>query len=444
MTRQSSVALGRRRAGHPFVLDRRRFLGLGAGALAGAALAGCGGSSSTVGSGDGGGSGNGGGGGSDTLTVWGSNAWSDGDAPFVKALENYPDAEVEYEPFPANDLVDKITTAINGGGGPDVMLLDVSQVTQFGASGLFADITDQFSPLAGDFFEASVLSAQFEGRQYAVPYDTNNVALFWNTRLFAEAGIDSPPTTWEEFLAAAVELTHDDQYGFMMGALGYGAFLWWPWLWQNSGQILTDDLTKAAFNDEAGREAWQFYADLHLKHGVVPPTFLTVTQSWDEYNDPFIGEKVAMMTTGSWAMASIETINPELEYAVAPLPTRDRGATVVGGNALAVSAESAKADAAWKLIEYLVSADQRSVIEESSRMSARRDVVDTEYVKADPALQTFAQQAEYGVARPSIPNWGQIEWGVMAESWDSVIHEQAAPLDALDQAQAEVDKVLAG
>lgn len=77
-------------------------------------------------------------------------------------------------------------------------------------------------------------------------------------------------------------------------------------------------------------------------------------------------------------------------------------------------------------------------------MSARRDVVDTEYVKADPALQTFAQQAEYGVARPSIPNWGQIEWGVMAESWDSVIHEQAAPLDALDQAQAEVDKVLAG
>lgn len=435
MTRKSSVA----RLSHPFTLDRRRFLGLGAGALTGVALAGCGGSSSTVGSGNGGN-----GGGSDSLTVWGSNAWSEGDAPFLQALEDYSDAEVTFEPFPANELVDKITTSINGGGGPDVMLLDVSQVTQFGASDLFADVTDRFAPMAGDFFEANVLSAQFDGRQYAVPYDANNVGLFWNKRMFAEAGIDAPPTTWEGLLDAALELTHDEQYGFMMGALGYGAYLWWPWLWQNGGSILTEDLTKAAFNDDAGREAWQFYADLNLVHGVVPPTFLTVTQSWDAYTDPFVAEKVAMMTTGSWGIASIETVNPELDYAIAPVPGRDRTATVVGGNALAVSAESAKADEAWKLIEYLVSSDQRSVLEDVSRMSARRDVLETEYVRSDPDRQTFAEQAEIAVARPSIPNWGEIEWGVMAETWDSVIHEQAAPLDALAQAQTEVDKLLAG
>ncbi|WP_166347645.1 ABC transporter substrate-binding protein [Phytoactinopolyspora limicola] len=425
-------------------LNRRRFLGLGVGALAGATLAGCGGDDgsgdTTDASGAGNGAGNGSGGG--PVTVWASTAWGESGSAFVQALEEYPGADVRFQGFPANELVDKVTTAISGGGGPDVVLLDVSQVTQFGASGLFADVTDSFQPIAGEFFEGNVRSGQYQGRQYAVPYDTGNVGLFWNQRMFDEAGIDGPPQTWDELLQTSLELTHDGQYGFMMGALGYGAFLWWPWLWQNGGEILTEDLTAAAFNQDPGREAWQFYADLNLVHGVVPPTFLTVTQSWDDYVRPFVTEEVAMMTIGDWGIRSIDAVNPDLEYAVAPLPTGDRAATVLGGNALAVSADSADPDAAWALIEHLVSADQQVVVEEMARLSARRDVVDTDYVQDDPVRLTFATQAEITVARPAIPNWGQIEWGVMAETWDRVIHEQASPLEALDEAAAEVDAIL--
>ncbi len=46
---------------------------------------------------------------------------------------------------------------------------------------------------------------------YGLPFDGESTSLFYRKDLFEAAGIDHPPTTWEEMEADAATLTDPDQ-----------------------------------------------------------------------------------------------------------------------------------------------------------------------------------------------------------------------------------------
>lgn len=351
---------------------------------------------------------------------------------------------VTVQGFPPNDLLDKITTAVAAGGGPDLIIFDSSQIAPLAAANLVTDITPKFDSLKDLYYPGDIAGGNFQGKQYAVPYDTNSVALFWNKAMFEKAGIKQAPESWDDLLSAAKELTGGDQYGYMLGAKGYGSFLFWPWLWQNEGTILNDDNTKSTFNEPAGQEAWQFYSDLYLKHNVVPPSFLSVSNSWDQFTAPFIQEKVAMMPIGAWGIQPVQAGNPNLEFAIAPLPKGKATGTVIGGDAIAITATSKNPDAAWALVEWMTAKEQEPVVESYELMPARKDSLESDWVKNSPFNTVFAAQGSAGHARPAIANWSDIEWGVMADAWDSVIQKSVSPADALAKAAAAVDAKLGG
>ena len=270
-----------------------------------------------------------------------------------------------------------------------------------------------------------------------MPFDTSNVALFWNKKMFEKAGIASAPTTWDDLRSAAKELTGGKQYGYMLGAKGYGSFLFWPWLWQNGGTITNPENTTATFNDPAGLEAWQFYADLYLTDKVVPPTFLGVTDSWDQFTQPFLTEQVAMMAIGDWGIAPLAKGNPGLAYEVAPLPKKVKNATVLGGNAVGITKATKNVDTAWKFVSWLTDVKQESVLENGyQRIPARTDITGSSFAQGNQARSVFVEQASAAVSRPPIPNWGDIEWGVMADGWDSVVQKKKSPAQALNDAAA--------
>ncbi len=422
-------------------MSRRTLLGVTGGLAAMAALSACGGNDSSSG---GSGSGSGAKG---TLTVWASTAFAgDSGSALNKAAQQYGgknNLSIEVQGFPANDLTKKITTALAGGGGPDVIIADVSSIPQFGAGNMLADLTSRFKPIESQFFPGNVAAATYQGAVYAVPFDTSNVALLYNKKMFQKAGIAQAPTTWDELLAAAKELTGGDQYGYMLGAQGYGSFLFWPWLWQNGGRILDDAGTKALFNDPAGQEAWAFYSGLYLTHKVVPPTFLGVTQAWDQYIQPFLTEKVAMLAIGDWGLSPIAKGNPGLEYGVAPLPKGKQSATVLGGNAIGITSAAKNADAAWGFVSWLTGAEQESVLKDGyKRIPARTDVASGSTAGLDEAHQVFVEQAASANTRPTVTAWGDIEWQIMASAWDTVIQKKKSPQQALNDAATAANKAL--
>lgn len=67
-------------------------------------------------------------------------------------------------------------------------------------AGLVQDITDASSGFIGNLNEAAVGLYQVDGVQYGIPFNLGMVGFWYNQDLFAEAGIDAPPATWDEFL----------------------------------------------------------------------------------------------------------------------------------------------------------------------------------------------------------------------------------------------------
>ncbi|WP_029136525.1 sugar ABC transporter substrate-binding protein [Nakamurella lactea] len=427
-------------------LDRRRFLGLAGGSAAALALAACGTSAVTDTPAAGGtAAASGGGGGGGSLTIWANAALTaDKTTGLSKAAADYGSANgitVDVQGIPTTDLTAKLTTTIGGGAGPDLAIVDSSSVPQLAAGQILADLTSRAGSIKDQFVADVWKSSSFQDKQFGVPYYANDVVLYVNKDLLGKAGVEAPKT-WDELQAAAVELTGGGSYGYMMGANGYGSFLFWPWLWQNGGTIVGDDGITPTFADDAGQEAFQFYADLAIKHKVAPPEFVAVTSSWDQYVAPFVQGKVAMMATGPWGAPSITKGNPDLNWEVAPLPKGKQAATILGGATIGVSAKTAQTDAAWKFVEWITSADQVGAIQATNNIPGRTDVLDSAWAEEDPIRKVFVQQLPDAKARPTLPTWGSVEWGVMADAWDSVIQGKKDPATALtDAAAASVDKL---
>ncbi|WP_147918854.1 ABC transporter substrate-binding protein [Ruania zhangjianzhongii] len=424
-------------------LTRRQLLTLGGGAAAaGFTLSACGtgpaGGSDPTGSG-----GESGGGG--TLELWANTATAgDADSPLQQATQAWGEANgvtVNVQGISTQDLVPKLTTTSAGGEGPDVAIVDVSSVPQLAAAQVLADLGGRADAVSGDFGEELLAGSSYDGTLYGLPYTTNNVALYYNNTMLGDAGIEVP-TTWDELREAAIELTGGEQYGYMMGAQGQGAFLFWPWLWQNGGSIMNEDLTAATFADDIGQEAFAFYSGLVLEDKVMPPEFIASNASWDEYVAPFVQGRCAMMAIGPWGTAPIVDGNPDLDWAVAALPTGTEAASVLGGTGIGIGYNSANPDLAWELISWLTAADQMSYIQDSGNIPGRADVIDSDWATEDPNRQVFIEQMEVARARPALPVWGDIEWGVMASMWDAVIQGQQAPADALTAAAEEATATL--
>ncbi len=381
------------------------------------------------------------------ITFWVISPFTpDENAPIFAAAQQYQEetgVEAVVESTPPPDMLNKLITAVRGGGGPDVVSVDSAWNATLGAAQILAVITERFAPLADQFFEGPAGTGQYLGAQYAVPWYTNNVALFYNTRLFEAAGVEAPPATWDELVEKGTALTTGETYGLMLGGGGFGSFEFWPFAWQNGATLISEDGTQAEFGSEAGLEAWQFYSDLFLTHKIVPEDVKSAGESWDQVFAPFIQERAAMVMAGDWAIGAFKDGNPDLEFAVAPLPQGKEAATVIGGFNLGISATSPNVDAAWAFIEWLTAQEQESILQDYNRIQARSDILESEYAAQDPLIQVFIEQSAVGRARATVPAWDEIENTVMADAWDSVLLGAASPADALADAVEQTNELLA-
>lgn len=364
-----------------------------------------------------------------------------------KFIESNPNIEVSFIPVPygSSSYRDKYIQAANGGGGPDIILSDNVWVPQLAAMELIQPLTAKLGDKKNEFFQGTIDAATWNNEIYGVPFHTDIMVLFYNKTAFKNAGLDpeKPPTTWEEFRTAAKALTKDGKYGFgLMGGWG-GSFEWLPWFWQNGGEILDASGTKAAFNNEAGMEATEFFLNLITKDGVVPKAAMT-WKSWDELAAAFANQTIGMVEGMDVLLQKLYAQNVDFEWGVAPLPGRKTQAATLGGGHWVVNKNSKNLDAAYQWIDFITSKDNLSMLDAYQRTSARKDADSQEIIKNDPRKQVFFKALEYARPRPIIAEWTQIDYDTIQPAFMSVIHEGADIKTAMDKAAAQVDKIMAG
>jgi ABC-type glycerol-3-phosphate transport system substrate-binding protein len=372
-------------------------------------------------------------------------------APIYAAVEAFeeenPNIDVDLIPtqYGSTSFRDKFVTAAQAGAGPDVIMADIIWSPDFAAIGAAMPI-DEYLPdgKLDEFYPGPITTLQWEGQTYGLPFYTNALGMFYNKDAFAEAGLDDPRDgwTWEDFSAAAETLTQGDMYGY--GVLGgWGpTFEWFPFLWSNGGQVLSDDFSQAAFNDDAGLEAAEFF--LGLINSPYVPEAAKTWKSWDELAAAFSNEVIAMYAVGDWGIKAVESMEPGFEWGVAPLPVAEEPASVVGGANLMINSNTEHPEAAYALIEYLTSDAVFQMMDGYNRLAARRgNMEQQEIVQNDPRMQVIVEALEYARARPPIPNWLVVDWECLQPAFLEVMLEGKEVSVALSEAATCANEALA-
>lgn len=251
----------------------------------------------------------------------------------------YPHIDVLYEPNPGRQYEEKILTALAADESPDVILLDSKLIPTFTNKKILLDLTPFIAQLGIDTAQwyPNVLNIARRGSAlYAFPKGFTPLMVYYNKRLFDEANIPYPSSTWtwDDYLKIAKRLTKDfdgdgtiDQYGT---EFDNRYFYWIPWVWSANGDVISNDGLKATgiLNSSQTETAVQFLIDLRVKHKVAPATGTWVqAEKTGAHYQLFANGKIAMHVEGHWRLPRFITQIEEgkLNLGVAPIPQHPTG-----------------------------------------------------------------------------------------------------------------------
>jgi multiple sugar transport system substrate-binding protein len=372
--------------------------------------------------------------------------------------KEYPNITVTFQNVPAEQSQQKLTTQIAGGNPPDTAFVDASATSAFASRKAlvnlegYIDRSDVVKP--DDYVDAFRTFTTYEGDMYGLPFDGESTGLFYRTDLFEEAGIEAPPATWEEFEAAAAALTDEsaNQYGYEVFA-SESAYYFYPWLWQNGGELLSEDGQEVLFNSEEAKEAAEFYVGLTEYS---PADYLN-SNSYDG-RVAFAEGEVGMYMAGAWFAGVLNDEYPDIadKWATAPLPEGDAGcATTIAGDALIMFEQGDEQDASWLWIEYLSRPENIAAwtykglpeVPDSGTgtlLPTLTSLLDSpDLAEEKPVLKGFVEAMKCGVSSNiSNPKWGEIEAALNEELGRAMYGEQTAT-EALDAAAATAEEIMA-
>lgn len=382
-----------------------------------------------------------------TLTFWVLNSFtSSPSAALYKAIREfharYPYIRVHVDPVAANTLHDKYITAVSGGGGPDVVSFDIAWAGQFIDAHLLKDVTKSLAPQRHSFFPGPLGALTKDGHQYAVPWYTNNLALYYNANAFHKSAIAHPPTTWAQFSADAKLLKSHGYDALSLARGGFGTYFFLSFLYENGGHVYGPNRKKLVIDSPADVQAFEWFTSLYTKLHAVPQSVKSAF-SWDEVYAPFIQGKAAMFISGDWAESTLASSHLGFHWSIAPMPREKKFATVAGGYNLGIGAHSRHPASAWKLIRFLTGKKREWLLESYDRIPARIDVLHSAYATGNHFVNLFVRQARYAVPQPSDPSWPQIS-NLIGNAFDAVIQgTQTAPA-ALRRVEQEGQPIVAG
>ncbi|WP_422773607.1 ABC transporter substrate-binding protein [Plantactinospora sp. WMMC1484] len=418
-----------------------------------------------AGCGDDGDGGDGGSGDGKTLTYWASNQGASLEEdrkvlrPELDKFEKQTGITVELEVIGWPDLLDRILAATTSGQGPDVLNIGNAWSASLQATGAFLPFeATELQTLGGpERFLGPSFSATGAAGQPPTSMPLYGLAygLFYHKRLFAEAGIDSPPKNWTEFVEVGKKLTRDGRWGLAIEgasplANAQHAFI----LGQQHGVDVFDTTGKPQFTTHHLLMAVQQYVDLMATHKIVNPSNAAYGTAEQPIGD-FAKGRAAMLLGQNDAVGVLAAagMKPE-EYGVAPIPIIDplppggrRVTSHVAGINVSVLKATDNRAGALELVKFLTSSEEQRIL---NKAFGSLPVVKDAY--SDPAFQTPLSKvfrdvlANTAAPLPQVPEESRYETtvgGAMRDLFAKVASGQPVGepeiMAALSRAQQEMD-----
>jgi len=353
----------------------------------------------------------------------------------------HPEVDFKFEPIPGN-YSEKLQLMLGTHTAPDVFFLKGMTAPSYMSFEILNPLDDFISQTPdfdrGDFFPFSLEAFQYKGMQYGLPKDMNPYVLFINKKLFREAGVDTIPTNWENFVDICKTLTKDtdgdgktDQYGFIVEPV---VEMVMPFVYQNGGNFQNPD-GSLGITDEPFVEALEFYHSLYTS-GVA-----TMAQdqgvAWN--GDAFGREMCAMAMSGGWLMPFLASNYPDVEYEIIPLPAGKQRATVAFTTAYAMPKDSGFQEEAWDMMNYFVGKKgMKDWTKTGIAMPTRKSVAQENGFYEHPVYKVFMESAEF--ARPFQIEYSERGFEEIVVAFQAIFYTGKAPRDALNEIAEDIKK----
>jgi raffinose/stachyose/melibiose transport system substrate-binding protein len=280
---------------------------------------------------------------------------------FIATFEaQNPDIKVTFTPYLNTEYNTIVATALQGGGGPDIVHLRAyGGMEPLANAGLILRLDERVPALSG--FDAGILlgaTNRTDGGVYGVPFALQTVKVLYNQGMFERLGL-SEPNTWAEFLALGDALKGSGVYALANGASE-------PWTVETmfGGVAPTFYGCDAFFYDITGGRADftdpRFSAALSRMLELRP--YLADNYMGVGYTDMqtlFAFEQAGMLIGGSYELGNMRQLNPELRIGSFTVPgdraDAEKCTTFYVDGSYGVNANSRNQEASLRFINFLAS-----------------------------------------------------------------------------------------
>jgi multiple sugar transport system substrate-binding protein len=389
-------------------------------------------------------------GGTVKLSFW--NGFTGGDRPAVEHLvqefnRSHPKIHIDMQIMPWDVFYQKLLPAYGAGKGPDLTAMSSNQLPVYASKGVFQPLDDTFSSGLLDrskIISGALQAGQFHGKQYGLPANFTPLLLYYNKKLFKDAGIKAPPATWDEWSADLKKLTKGggpggkpSQYGLALGV--HDSIEVVPLLLRGQGGgVVSDDGKTVTFDSAQSVQAMTYWTNLIRNNKVAP-----VGSSGADADKLMQSGTAAMQVNGPWLTSSLQ--QSKVDYGLAMVPSGPAGpATLADSVTMSVGsrAKAAKKKAAEEFMAFWNSKESQVYFSGATGFPPTRTDISAAELN-NPSVAQFSKYA--GKATLFLhgqTNFAQIQSEVLDPTIEKIFNGQGDPATLLKQGAAQIRPLL--
>jgi multiple sugar transport system substrate-binding protein len=368
-----------------------------------------------------------------------------------RKMAGLSEAEAAFVPTANQELIQRLSAALENDTPPDVVRLYESYVQLYRKQGHMMDVSDVVAKMQaeeGGLYESSLTAVAYDGKYWGVPFAINPWPMHVRMDVLEEHGLDYPKT-WDEFVETCLKIQKPPFYGYGMdlGLTSDATDNIMQICWCFGGKTFNADGTPA-FDNEGNVAGFTFINEMYNEHGIIPRGVIgNGDTAWN--NKAYQSGQVAFIQNPTSVYAYLSGEDPELmkKTGLFGVPEGPAGAVnQIDTWSLGLFTQSPYPDLAKGLAAHLM---QPSLYNEVITNTNGRfvpvypDLFNDPWWTSRPEFSQFIEIADSGVPvsyeAPPTPTAGEVlATNVIPEAMQLVLVDGVDPAEAVAEVQQKI------
>lgn len=380
------------------------------------------------------------------------------DKAIARFEDKHPGVKIHYySGILKEDYSEWFSRKLLSGKEPDVFMILGEDFNQFSSLGVMKNLKELMAKDADfdedKYFTSAFRSGQYNGIQYALPYETVPTLMFVNKTLLSREGIEMPDQdwTWEDMYGICQDVTKDTDGDGLLDQFGTYNYNWIDAVCSNGGEAFKEDGAQSYFADERVAEAVKYLRrleDLNEGHKVVQEEF-------NQGNVAFMPLTFAEYRTyKTYPYKAKKYTSFQWDCITMPSGPQGENLSQVDTLLMGIGSQTKKEELAWEFLRFLTYDEEiqmdifrysqgASVLKAVTQSQEMENIVQEDMEEGDTVISgnLLGRVIEEGYIAPKFRKYEQVK-GLADSEITQILEEERTIDSSLKILQREIDRYL--